>query len=415
MPMCNHHESFWLLDALEPGNSSLEALESNYDIVIVGAGIAGISAAYWMLSKSDFQVLVLDHAPEKGATNRNCGHILHGTVENIQTMVSMYGKDDAKRLWDFSRQVCDEVKHTVNKLGIDCRYSQDGYLVVALTEAEDQEIKGAIQELESFGYSNQSYLSPSQLADLGLMDCIGARFEADSARANPVKFRNSLLRHLYTSYPERFSYCDHAEVQKVEEKENHGEIVLHQGKTISCEASILATNAYTKLISEDVNKRNLIEPFRGQIMVSKPLSNEISPNMAHSFDHGHIYGVGTSDNRLMIGGWRNHTPGETGTFSLDLNTSIEEGLKAFVHKHYQLGKQVLEWDYGWTGIMGSAKGGLPLLGPANQQRIFLCAGFTGHGFSWAHGSAKYCVDSLLGTLTPSDSALSHHFNPRLRK
>jgi glycine/D-amino acid oxidase-like deaminating enzyme len=143
--------------------------------------------------------------------------------------------------------------------------------------------------------------------------------------------------------------------------------------------------------------RQLIEPFKGQVIVSAPFTEAITvEKVPFSMDHGYIYGTFLPDNRLLIGGWRNNIPGgETGSYDLSINGITERGLKTFVEEQFLFGER-LEWDFSWSGIMGSAKGGLPLIGPTDSDIIFACAGFNGYGFGWAHGAARMCVDIMMG-------------------
>ena len=112
----------------------------------------------------------------------------------------------------------------------------------------------------------------------------------------------------------------------------------------------------------------------------------------------------------MLGGWRDQVDGqETGDWDLTLNQKIEEGLKSFAEKHYDI--RHIDWEYQWSGIMASSKTGLPFIGPTENPQIFTCAGFTGHGFSWAHGSAKLLADIMAGNSTPE---VVQYFDPCLR-
>jgi glycine/D-amino acid oxidase-like deaminating enzyme len=113
----------------------------------------------------------------------------------------------------------------------------------------------------------------------------------------------------------------------------------------------------------------------------------------------------------MIGGWRNNTKTkELGTYSLDPNPEVTEGLKDFVTNHYEISEKI-EWEYVWTGIMGASQTSLPFIGPTTSDRIFSCAGYTGHGFSWAHGSARLLAQIMAGEDLPS---VAKYFSPRHR-
>ena len=97
-----------------------------------------------------------------------------------------------------------------------------------------------------------------------------------------------------------------------------------------------------------------------------------------------------------------------GSFDLNTNPLVEDGLKNFAKHHYKI-DETIEWEYSWAGIMASSKTGFPFVGPTSSPLIFTVAGFTGHGFSWAHGSAKLLVDIILGNKIPDVMKL---FNPR---
>ena len=62
--------SFWL-------DAQTEKEKEEYDIVIVGAGIAGASAAYWLSQKKDLKLGIFDSGITcGGASGRNGGFIL---------------------------------------------------------------------------------------------------------------------------------------------------------------------------------------------------------------------------------------------------------------------------------------------------------------------------------------------------
>ena len=141
----------------------------------------------------------------------------------------------------------------------------------------------------------------------------------------------------------------------------------------------------------------------------KPLKTNFSVDYPHSFDHGYEYALLTEDKRLMIGGWRNNTKThEIGTYDLNPSLEVEEGLREFVKKYYSFSKEP-SWEYSWSGIMASSKTGLPFIGPTRHERIYTCSAYTGHGFSWAHGSANLLVKMILGQEV--DNSLTHLFKP----
>lgn len=396
-------DSYWMQVSPIIGSS-----ESPRDggIVIVGSGISGVSAAYW-LQKAGFSDLTLvDYDPLAAATFRNCGHILHGTVESMHAMCALHGEEKARAIWEFSVGLCQDLADTVETLGIACDYRREGYLVIAIDEAEEAEIQSSVALLNKMGFPNR-YVPAAELATMGFLKATGGRFESGSASAHPVKFRNGLLRHVLA---QGARYHSGVHVQALSEDVNGATLATESGP-LRAEAVVIATNAYSPLLSDFFQSHHLVEPFRGQILTSRRLKHSFAFTGPHSFDHGYEYALVTPDNRLMLGGWRNRTPGgEIGTYDLTPNPLVENGLKAFAAEHYAL-EEPIEWEFSWSGIMAASATGFPFIGPAGGTRIFTVAGYTGHGFSWAHGSAKLLANIMAGQPLP---AAARYFDPLRR-
>jgi glycine/D-amino acid oxidase-like deaminating enzyme len=373
-------------------------------IAVIGSGLAGASVAYWLLERGFEDITIIDFEQEKAATYRNCGHILYGTVESMMALSALHGEETAQKIWGYSIEICHEVRETVRRLNMDADYRQDGYLVIAIDDTEDHEIKESIKLLNRNGFDSR-YIPRSEVEGMGFKNVRGARYEPGSAQAHPVKFRNGLIQN---AMRRGVHYVSGVKVTSVEENGDHVDVQSQHG-THRFDAAVLATNAYSPLVSRYFAERKLVDPFKGQIITSKPLCHEFKVKYPHSFDHGYEYALISEDNRLIIGGWRNNTPGgEIGTYDVIPNPAVENGLRDFVKEHYAI-REPIEWEYSWAGIMAASRTGFPFIGPTTSQRIYTCAGFTGHGFSWAHGSAKLLSDIMAGNPIPD---VAKYFSPK---
>lgn len=397
-------QPYWLEVPMLEGAKT--GLPDKTGVVVIGSGLAGASAGYFLMKNGFDDVTVIDHQPHDSASYRNAGHILFGTVESMKALREIHGEEKAKKVWSFSIEICNQIETTIKELGIQADYRRDGYLVLSISEVEEQECRDSVALLNQMGFQSD-FLPREVTRDLGFKNVFGGRYEAGSAQAHPVKFRNGVMEAFLKLGGK---YYSHAKVVSLDENSDGVEVRL-EGRTLRAEAAVIAANAYAPLFSDFFATRRLVEPFRGQIIVSKPFAKHRFPvRYPHSFDHGYEYALITEDNRLLIGGWRNHSSTkEVGTYSLEVNPFIEQGLKDFTAKHYQLSEKI-EWDYSWSGIMAASKTSLPFIGNTNSPRVYCVAGFTGHGFSWAHGSAKLLADMMAGLPVPDVAA---HFNPRL--
>lgn len=386
-------KSYWLEESLIVGEKTRP---SSGGICVIGSGVAGVAAAYWLL-KDGVEVTLLDHEPHRAATFRNCGHVLYGTVESMKALKELHGDRVAKELWALSIEVCHDVRELVRLHGMDVEYKQDGYLVMAIDEHEDKEIRESVKLLNEAGFQSD-YVDQKALIGLGFKNVHGARFEKGSASIHPVKYRNALLKECLKM---GLKYHTGIEVQSVEEKNHVTYVHAKDGFSQSFDAIVIAANAYSPLFSDFFKSRGLVDPFAGQIITSKPLSHQFAVRHPHSFDHGYEYAIVTEDNRLMIGGWRNHVPGrDVQTYDLTPRQEIAEGLMNFVMEHYEI-KEKIEWEHSWRGIMAASKTGFPFIGPVGSPLIYTVAGFTGHGMSWGTGSARLLKDIILGNGVPS--------------
>jgi glycine/D-amino acid oxidase-like deaminating enzyme len=393
---------YWLEVPVVKGAAEIPA---EAGIVIIGSGLSGVSTGYFLQKQGFENIHIVDYKPEQAATFRNCGHILYGTVESMTAFSAIHGADKARELWGLSINFCNQVGETVRELGLKADYRQDGYLVIAVNESEDRECQESVKLLNSMDFQSDYWDAPL-IKKKGFKNAFGGRFEKGSAQAHPVKFRNGVLQE----FLKKGGTYSEAKVTSLRETSD-GVVVSTILGDIKAEAAVIAGNAYSPLFSEFFQSRRLIEPFRGQIITSKPLKHSFAVKFPHSFDHGYEYALVTEDNRLMLGGWRNNSETkELGTYSLDTNKIITQGLKDFARHHYEI-LENLEWDYGWSGIMGASQTSLPFIGPTNSDRIYACAGYTGHGFSWAHGAAQLLAKIMAGdNITPA----AKHFSLKHR-
>ena len=319
--MNEYSQSYWMQVPAISGEKNEFPQDSS--VVIIGSGLSGASIGYFLQQHGFKNVTLIDYQADHSASYRNAGHILHGTVESMKAMCEIHGREKAKELWDFSIQICDQIGTSIQCLGIDADYRQDGYLVIAISEVEDRECKASVNLLNEMGFQSE-YVDTETVRRLGFNNCFGARYERGSAQAHPIKFRNGIINKFLEHGGK---YYSNIQVQSLEETSGGVEISTQRGK-INADAVVIAANAYSPLFSDFFRSRGLIDPFRGQIITSKPLKHRFQVKYPHSFDHGYEYALVTEDNRLLLGGWRNHSStGETGTYSLEVNPFIENGLK----------------------------------------------------------------------------------------
>ncbi|MBC62231.1 MAG: hypothetical protein CMP11_07210 [Zetaproteobacteria bacterium] len=396
--------SFWMKEKILTAKK--KSIEDN-NILIIGSGISGVSCAFSLLNKnSQMGISIVDYEVEKSASFRNCGHVLLGSAESPKALLSLHGKEVTKTIWQFSHDACVKLKETIKQHNISCDFKNNGYLVMAIDESESCEIKSSLEILSEIGFPGEFY-DHDQVAKLGFKKILAARYDPYSCQVHPVKLRNGLLNFILEN--ENITYSSGVKVLDLEASVDGVKVITDQG-TRFFDAVIVACNAYTPFISRSLEAKELVVPFKGQIMTSQPLKHPFQVTYPHSFDHGYMYALVTGDNRLMIGGWRNHIEGgELGQYGLAPNPILESGLDAFVQSHYELQNEKLIWPYSWSGLMASSSSGFPFVGPI-EDRVYLCLGYTGYGLAWAHSCGELLANIIFGH--SYDSNVAKYLNPR---
>lgn len=122
--------SFWSAGAtvLERTAPALQT-DSEADVVVVGAGVAGLSVAY-MLGHAGFRVMVVDDGPiAAGETDRSTAHLSTALDDGFVALERMHGGANARLAAQSHVEAIRTVEKVVRTDGIDCGLSRlDGWL-----------------------------------------------------------------------------------------------------------------------------------------------------------------------------------------------------------------------------------------------------------------------------------------------
>src|SRR5580704_11465225 len=120
----------WLTTVQVP-TPPVEPLPESADVVIVGAGFTGLSAAL-SLAKRGAKVVVLEaETIGWGASSRNGGMVLTGLKLGVNQLIAKFGRELTKRMYAASLETIDCVERIIREEVIDCDFSRCGHLEVA--------------------------------------------------------------------------------------------------------------------------------------------------------------------------------------------------------------------------------------------------------------------------------------------
>src|SRR3979409_641739 len=97
--MSMKERNYWLETVVSPPPPSARDLPDSADVVVVGAGFCGLSAAR-ALAKRGVNVAVLEAEPVGwGAGSRNGGMVLPGMKLPVPTLIQRYGRETVRKMY----------------------------------------------------------------------------------------------------------------------------------------------------------------------------------------------------------------------------------------------------------------------------------------------------------------------------
>src|SRR5437763_804111 len=124
-------QNYWVSTADFPVIDHNAPLPEVVDVVVVGAGFTGLSAAR-TLAKRGARVAVLEsESIGWGASSRNGGMVLTGMKVGVTKLMRTYGRELTRRMYAASLASIDCVEQVVAEEKIDCDFSRCGHLEVA--------------------------------------------------------------------------------------------------------------------------------------------------------------------------------------------------------------------------------------------------------------------------------------------
>jgi gamma-glutamylputrescine oxidase len=365
-----------------------------YDYIIIGSGIVGLSAGASILEKQQgASVCVCERGlMQAGASTRNAGFACFGSPTELEDQRKKEGIDATlelvearwKGLLKLRARLSDEAIGYEGYGGYELLRESDLWALDTLNEYNDllQPIFG------SAVYFDRTDQLPELGFDGGVVKgLIHSPFEGQIHSGMMMK---SLMRYVTERGGQVLTG---AKVTAIDEASDGVNVTIEEsspGRTMSFKAKqvILCTNAFARDLLPELD----VVPGRGQVLVTKPIDNLPFKGVFH-FDEGYYYfrNVG---NRILFGGGRNlDFEGETST-DLALNPPILRKLEELLEDMIIPGRK-FEIDMQWSGIMAFGPERYPIVKRVSSGIV---AGVRMHGMGVAIGSlvGERLADLVLG-------------------
>lgn len=381
--------SLWQDTSTEYKTSSVLSTR-NFDVVIAGGGITGITLAL-QLQQHGLKCIVLEaKSIGFGTTGGTTAHLNTLMDTPYTTLIKDFGIEGARFVASASRAAIELVKDNIDEYNIECGFEEvPGYL---FSQTGDQQ--------KELGEIRDSCI------DVG----INAEFTGEIPLSVP--FNNAIkiprqakfhpLRYVF-ALAEAFEAAGGLIVQNcrvLNETNSNGDqlnIETSQGK-FAANAMVYATH-----IPTGINLLHLrCSAYRSYAMAVKLADNAYPKGLIYDmYDPYHYYRTQHIDGSdyLIVGG-EDHRTGE------EINTNKQFlQLESHIRSHFSVSEIVHKWSSQYFEPVD----GLPYIGhlPGHAENVFVATGYGGNGITYSHVAALV----LRGLILKHESPYSELFAP----
>jgi glycine/D-amino acid oxidase-like deaminating enzyme/nitrite reductase/ring-hydroxylating ferredoxin subunit len=363
-------------------------LEKNLsvDVVVVGAGVTGITTAY-LLKKAGSTVALIERERVASIdTGHTTAHLTYVTDLQLQELARNFGNDHAQAAWDAGAAAIDEIERIVREEQSDCEFTRvPAYVHVPVDGSSKKEASSLKKEADlaaKLGF-DAAYLNSAPYFNLPAV-----RF-ANQAKFHPRKY----LRYLVAKIPGSGS--------QVFEKSAAGEFdpkkrrVKVNRSWISFDRVVMATNNPLVGLASVVGATLLqtkLSLYTSYVLGARLPADTIPEALFWDTRDPYDY-LRIDRNRgfdYLVYGGEDHKTGQK-----------KKTQKAHVRLWQRLKKIAPEAhvDHRWSGQVISTADGLPYIGE-NAERQFIATGYCGNGITFGTIAAMMARDWATGRKNP---------------
>lgn len=358
-----------------------EALRQKVDVVVVGGGLAGLAAA-WFLAEEGTRVTVLEAGPAigGGAAARSPGHLVFGTLEHPWRLRAAMG-EAATEVVRFSRESVAMAYAAADS-------APTGGLWVAADAAEAPHIEQSAAALAAMGVAAE-VLDPARVAATLGTDRFGpGLLVPEEGLVDPA----ALLRLVEQRAGAAGAKVHVRTAVTAIEQEDRGVVVRVGDAYIVCDAVILAASVGLPALHPWFADK--ITPVREQVLATRPVA--ASWPYALRSQQGYMTWRRAPSGGIVLSGARWATPHlEEGEREDRVVPAIQHKLEGFLAERFPaLGTP--EVSHRWSYVTARTCDGLPILGPIpGTVRYLACTGWNGNDLGFALRGARAVADGLL--------------------
>lgn len=376
----------WYEDSL-PDRPTYPRLDGDRraDVVIVGGGFTGLSAAAHLAKAGTNVVLIEAHRFGDGASGRNGGQLGTGQRTPLDEMEGIVGWTRAKALFDLAEEAKTHLLEFAATNGIDVEFVPGQLSVAHKKRYVDDYRKYADYMRERAGYPHIAFMDAAETAErLGSTAYFGGTRDTGTGHIHPLKLVVGTARVAAEAGANIFEKTPATGIRT-----NGGKVeVTTPTGTIIADKGLVTVDAYVNGL-EPVTAAHVM-PIGSFIGATVPLRADtpVLPGGESVDDSRFVvrYFRKSKDNRLLFGGREIYAVKDPKDIHIHIRKQIAEV--------YPMLKDV-EITHGWGGYVGITVPRRPFVREV-MPNVIATGGYSGHGVMLSNFVGKLYAETVAG-------------------
>jgi len=342
-----------------------EPLEA--DICVVGGGCTGLSAALHAAQQGLSVVLLEGGQIGWGASGRNGGQIIPGLRKSPAQLISSFGEERGRGLFDLSLQARSLVLGLIERHSINCDLKLTGHLTAAAKPTDVRAMQEEVEFLhEKMGYPHVRFLDANATWAQVSADYFGGVVDELGGHLHPLNYTFGLARAAADAGVRIF---EHSPATRVRNGYNGVRVSLTDAQ-VRARTCILAGDALLQEVGAGI--ASYIMPVANYLVATERLRKPnalIAHDLAVSDSRFVVnYFRMSADGRLLFGGGERYSA----TPPRDIRSFVRPNLESVFPQ-----LRGCRLDYAWGGLVSVTRTRLPHIG--RDGEILYAHGYSGLG------------------------------------
>lgn len=356
------------------------------DVLVVGGGLTGLSAALHLARAGRDVALVEAEMFGEGASGRNGGQLHPGQRRDQVWLTRRLGPALADRLWELGEEAVALVHRLRTELDAPCDF-QSGMIEAAHTSAAFAAACEYADHLNArYGVSSQVLDAEALAAAIGSRRYVGGVRDGTGGHLNPLALVAALVAGAEAAGARLFPAT--RAIAHTEVRGGWSVRLEREGESAHClqaEAVLLAGNGYLRNVAPEVERR--IMPLVNYIAATEPLDRQLIPG-----------GEAVSDTRAVVRYFREDAQGRMvfggGESYGRPPADVARVVRPYLSEVYpQLAATPLV--AAWAGTLAITRTRCPLIRRL-APGLYVAAGYSGQGVGIATFAGKVIADAIAG-------------------